>query len=142
MTDTLDPPGTPVIVRQFGDANRRYRITSHVSGRQVGEEAAADPFHVTRVVVSWRDALRSLLRRGHLVVQVRLDADAAITHQVMSRWPGITWDNGRPVVECPACGESIRLQADDAASWTEAQQLTVAWIDHTGSCAPDWRRGD
>lgn len=61
----------------------RYHVTASVNDRTVTfMEPMPDPFHHTRVVVGWRDLVRSLLRR-RLEVVVMVGADPSMVEDVM-----------------------------------------------------------
>lgn len=62
----------------------RYHVTTRINGRTLTfQEPAPDPFARTTVVVSWRDALRGLLLRGRLVVEVLVGGDRSIVNDVL-----------------------------------------------------------
>jgi hypothetical protein len=66
--------------RQTGD---RFTVAYLVNGRRINEESITDPFVRGRVTVSWRDIVRSLLRRRRLEVEFRVDGDRDIIEDIM-----------------------------------------------------------
>lgn len=66
--------------RETGD---RFLVLSRVNGRTIREQLITDPFIRTRITVSWRDLLKSLLRWKRLEIEVHVHGDPAITEDVM-----------------------------------------------------------
>lgn len=76
------------------DSGPRYHVTTRVSSRTVSfQRPVDDPFGRTTVTVGWRDALRSLLRHGHVEVTVITGGDRDIAEDVLE----LNYDyRGRP----------------------------------------------
>lgn len=67
--------------RKTGD---RYTVTSKVNGRPIAwQEPIPDPFVRHTVHVSWKDLLRSLIRRRGLAVEVTVGGDPGIVEDVL-----------------------------------------------------------
>lgn len=85
MTDTASRPKRKSITPTYDsrETGPRYHVTTWINRRViVWEHRVDDPFVRQTVHVSWRDLLRSLLRR-ELVVEVSVGADRDVMEDVL-----------------------------------------------------------
>lgn len=65
------------------ETGERYSITTFVAGSKLSETKLPDPFVRHTVRVSFWDAIKSLLRTGHVEVYIRIDGDVEIIEDIM-----------------------------------------------------------
>lgn len=62
----------------------RYHISSTINDKPVDKRTPlSDPFVRYTLAIHWWDALRAILTRGHLDVEVRVDGDKGIVDDVL-----------------------------------------------------------
>jgi len=66
-----------------------YNITTFVNGHVIGEfmKSIPDPFVSSTTTVGFRDVLRSLLRHGHVRVQISVGGDKETVDRVLELDP-------------------------------------------------------
>lgn len=79
----------------MGDSRPSYQVTTSLNSQSVRAQKVPDPFARTRVVVGWRDVLRSAFHWRRLVVEVSVDADRETIERVLELDPNYVRLPGR-----------------------------------------------